>query len=1061
VVNLIGTVMTSFKLLLFLVNVYFLVCNALLNQSLCASTELEVVIKTGKYATHISWELQNAISGEVYGKRNFGYYILEGVIYVDIVCIQDADQVIFTINDHGYEMPEEVIAGYYKVLRNGEELASGEGFGSCKAYEISITTLSPITSGDSNLANKVLSESLYTQGCSICGESNEITKPNQTFNSDGHQFDGMRCNEINDAVSSGNLPWDECRILSPLENICGCRKIKDKIFIGGILDTTSFSWVEEIFEFVLDLINTKDNGWHDDIFPERNTLIEGKVVDSNCDENTALKAYWDDLRSEHTSIHGLVGCRCSGASSMVSRISSLENIAQVSPSATSAKLSDKEEYATFSRMVSPDDARGQVGAMVNMLRSFGWSRITILNTDTKYAKDFANEFQKLWLVKRIGKSGEVWDGEIYYSKTFLLDDNGQVDMNSVQQVLQGVPTEDPRINSKVILLISHETHAYPILQKANVMKFQPDTIWVGPQAWGGRDPPETSWIPPFPGYLGLVPYFNENVQYHDFLNRLQRYQAINDMDVWKRLPDYTVANIIDSILSLTKALSNVDYADRTNGNIVSASLRKLEFDGVSGDVRFTETGDRRDPLFTVYNLQKENGKFEWKAVATVGVDKFSFNYRDYGICFAEIGCRVDGIPSDKYPVPPIPIQTWVVIVLPIIILLFLLVAYRYWRTKQKKKALKKSISSIQQKMKIDTQLDDLNAEIEAAKRKKESLIKKRFYLQEKPKTWTASDKTLVELSPKIDDEYWNIFDKLRQDMPDAYISKLWRVQNSSLWTYYSFHKDRFSSMKVSKKEQSVWHGTSELDPTIIYNCKQDGFMMQFSQAGFWGRGIYFADKASYSHSYAYKPNVSRSSINTFSVTEERPTAKAGEREMFLAKLLIGSVIFIDRDESLQKASWCRKLTVPPVNPATNLKYNTVSGTTAGSKVWIVYENGRAYPEYLVRYYRSSKRDPERTPFESRSDAGISVEKNENDSSPEIILSHHWEYYGDSGWERYSARDESKLEHAFQCGSKSINIKTTLFNYRVNFSRMKQRNLDHQNHRERDIRRVEVQDLGFV
>ena len=50
------------------------------------------------------------------------------------------------------------------------------------------------------------------------------------------------------------------------------------------------------------------------------------------------------------------------------------------------------------------------------------------------------------------------------------------------------------------------------------------------------------------------------------------------------------------------------------------------------------------------------------------------------------------------------------------------------------------------------------------------------------------------------------------------------------------------------------------------------------------------------------------------------------------------------------------------------KFNTVTGNTAGSQVWIVYENGRAYPDYLVRFYRT-KRDPARTPFASRADAG--------------------------------------------------------------------------------------------
>ena len=50
------------------------------------------------------------------------------------------------------------------------------------------------------------------------------------------------------------------------------------------------------------------------------------------------------------------------------------------------------------------------------------------------------------------------------------------------------------------------------------------------------------------------------------------------------------------------------------------------------------------------------------------------------------------------------------------------------------------------------------------------------------------------------------------------------------------------------------------------------------------------------------------------------------------------------------------------------KFNAVTGNTAGSQAWIVYENGRAYPDYLVRFYRST-RDPARTPYASRADAG--------------------------------------------------------------------------------------------
>jgi hypothetical protein len=43
------------------------------------------------------------------------------------------------------------------------------------------------------------------------------------------------------------------------------------------------------------------------------------------------------------------------------------------------------------------------------------------------------------------------------------------------------------------------------------------------------------------------------------------------------------------------------------------------------------------------------------------------------------------------------------------------------------------------------------------------------------------------------------------------------------------------------------------------------------------------------------------------------------------------------------------------------------------QVWIVYENGRAYPDYLVRYYKGS-RDDARTPYGSLQEAQAKLGK---------------------------------------------------------------------------------------
>jgi hypothetical protein len=85
------------------------------------------------------------------------------------------------------------------------------------------------------------------------------------------------------------------------------------------------------------------------------------------------------------------------------------------------------------------------------------------------------------------------------------------------------------------------------------------------------------------------------------------------------------------------------------------------------------------------------------------------------------------------------------------------------------------------------------------------------------------------------------------------------------------------------------------------------------------------------------------------------------------KLLVGEAIELDREASPAMRIECAEITVPPVNRKTKLKYNTVTGMTGDSRVWVVYENGRAYPEYLVRY-NEGRRDAERSPYRSKKQA---------------------------------------------------------------------------------------------
>ena len=77
----------------------------------------------------------------------------------------------------------------------------------------------------------------------------------------------------------------------------------------------------------------------------------------------------------------------------------------------------------------------------------------------------------------------------------------------------------------------------------------------------------------------------------------------------------------------------------------------------------------------------------------------------------------------------------------------------------------------------------------------------------------------------------------------------------------------------------------------------------------WGKGLYFAENASYSLGYSHKH-------------------KNGVKGMFFAQVNLGKCNDMAPDKNIK---------TPPQG------YDSISGFTGGSKVYIVYANKKAYP----------------------------------------------------------------------------------------------------------------------
>ena len=197
-----------------------------------------------------------------------------------------------------------------------------------------------------------------------------------------------------------------------------------------------------------------------------------------------------------------------------------------------------------------------------------------------------------------------------------------------------------------------------------------------------------------------------------------------------------------------------------------------------------------------------------------------------------------------------------------------------------------------------------------------------------PKHWKEENSSckLFDVAP-ASDEWKDVERQFKSTLPNKVITNLQRIQNRDLWDLFQQRRERMRQVGLGTDpvEVSVWHGTGKTDPKTIYEDVQDGFMTQYSNPlGMWGRGLYFAVNSAYSDEYAFT------------------TGGANQQKSFmLTQLLVGECTHLPSDTTIKH---------PPSNEKTRRRFDTISGDTGGSKVYIVYENGRAYPDYLVTYH---------------------------------------------------------------------------------------------------------------
>ena len=196
----------------------------------------------------------------------------------------------------------------------------------------------------------------------------------------------------------------------------------------------------------------------------------------------------------------------------------------------------------------------------------------------------------------------------------------------------------------------------------------------------------------------------------------------------------------------------------------------------------------------------------------------------------------------------------------------------------------------------------------------------------RPSHWVPQTEKVLLYGVCAGTPEWNeVISLVHHTLPTANVVKLVRIQNVWLWEKYSFTKERMikKNGQQSLNERRLFHGTNNVAPEKIFKSEQGFDFRCSSESNLWGSGTYFAVNASYSDSYSHNVSTNR-------------------KQMFLADVLTGVAFKCPPDQTLKK---------PPQKPFSDGDlYDSVTGSTIGSDIFVIYELDKAYPAYLITYH---------------------------------------------------------------------------------------------------------------
>ncbi|XP_062095850.1 glutamate receptor 2.9-like [Humulus lupulus] len=247
-----------------------------------------------------------------------------------------------------------------------------------------------------------------------------------------------------------------------------------------------------------------------------------------------------------------------------------------------------------------DDASTEINCIVDLVKAYNWQKVIVIYEEDEYG---GGEYGAVALLNEALRNiGSEIEYRLFLPPYSSLSDPKMF----VQEKLKKLSFSQSRAFIVLRSSLPMVTHLFGEAKKEKLL--ETDSAWIITESVTSLlDSVDSTVISSMKGIIGIKTYYSKStISYKAFHSKFQQTFSENNPQEGNLNPGYKALQAYDSIQVITQAMEKM--ASNFSGKLLMENMSSANFDGLSGQISFTEGKFQHNPIFRIVNVVDNGGK---------------------------------------------------------------------------------------------------------------------------------------------------------------------------------------------------------------------------------------------------------------------------------------------------------------------------------------------------------------------------------------------------------------------------------------------------------------------